>query len=66
MHETVSGVCPITPWYSAVIVVVPQPVAVAKPALLIVAIETSLEAHVATLERSLLVEAGAYAPRAIN
>jgi hypothetical protein len=47
-------------------VVVPHETAVARPVLLIVAIAVSLDAHVATLLRLLLVVAGAYTPRAMN
>jgi hypothetical protein len=40
-------------------VVVPHATAVARPALLTVAIAVLLEAHVATLVRTLLLDAGA-------
>ncbi len=50
LHSTVSSVWPTTSLSSAVMVVVPQPTAAArpgKPGLLIVAIPTLLDAHVA-------------------
>lgn len=56
----------MTPWYSAVIVVVPHETAVARPALLTVAIAILLEPHVATFDKSLLVVAGEYIARAMN
>lgn len=66
VHWTVSCVWPMTPWYSAVMVVVPQAAAVARPVLLTVAIATLLDAHVAVLVRSLSPDAGEYIPIAMN
>jgi hypothetical protein len=65
-HETLSCVWLRIPKYCAVIVVVPQETAVARPLLLIVAIATLLDAHEATLVRSSFVVAGEYTPSAIN
>ena len=66
VHWVVSSVWPMTPWYSAVIVVVPQATAVARPALLTVAIEVLLDAQVATPVRTLLLDGGEYTASAMN
>ena len=69
VHETVSCVWPTTPWYSAVMVVVPQPTAVARLGLSGVsniAIATLLDAHVTRLVRSVLLDGGEYTPSAMN
>ena len=47
-------------------VVVPQETAVARPVLLTVAMEVLLDAHVATLVRTLLLDGGEYTASAIN
>ena len=66
VHATVNWTWPITPWYSAVMVVVPQAAAVARPLLSIVATVVLLDAQLATLVSTLLLDAGEYTPRAIN
>jgi hypothetical protein len=65
-QETVSIIVPSIPWYSAVMVVVPQPVAVARPVELMVAIATLLDAQVALSVRSSLAVGGVNVPRARN